>query len=334
MSSAPHSLGVPPPGPPPSVAGPPPALPVQSREYHHFWRAPRSTWWKALLAMVLLLIAFFALQAVAGAVGVLIDVATGTSTLDSLDTFTVTPAIFLALNLSLGAMIPISMWLAWAFTGQRPGWLSSVEGRFRWRWMTKCLIIVLPVYLLYVGIGTAVGGPFPGPLQPNAILLLIMVLLTTPFQCAGEEYAVRGLLVRGVSSWISRPLLALVTATLLTGLLFASGHPNLDVWKVLGLLVFASMASILTWRTGGLEAACLAHTANNMLLMVPAALWGDFTALLNANTPGTPLAVGLELIVAALVIGGVEWLARRSRIARTSAPGREVADAIGRTSQP
>ncbi|MFX4272396.1 CPBP family intramembrane glutamic endopeptidase [Propionibacteriaceae bacterium Y1685] len=326
MSSAPPP-GIPASGPVPVGVPPrvlPPALPVQTREYHHFWRAPRNTWWKALLAMVLLLIAFVVLQAVAGVIGFAIDFATGTSTVEDLESFTVTPAIFLALNVSLGALIPVSMLLAWAFTGQRPGWLSSVEGRFRWQWMVRCMIVVLPVYLVYVGLGTALDGPHPGPLQPNAIPLLIMVLLTTPFQCAGEEYAARGLLMRGISSWISRPLLALVTATVLTGLLFASGHPNLDVWKVLGLLVFASTASILTWRTGGLEAACLMHTANNMLLMVPAALWGDFSALLNADGPGTPLMVGLELVVAVLVIAGVDWLARRSRIVRTSAPGRQV----------
>lgn len=49
----------------------------------------------------------------------------------------VTPVSLLALNLSLAAQAPIAMVAQWLLFGVRPRWMSSLEGRFRWRWLGR-----------------------------------------------------------------------------------------------------------------------------------------------------------------------------------------------------
>ena len=51
----------------------------------------------------------------------------------------------------------------------------------------------------------------------------MIVVLTTPFQAAGEEYGARGLITRGAGSWFASPRAALLVGTLLSG---ARLHPR------------------------------------------------------------------------------------------------------------
>src|SRR3954454_12641530 len=86
------------------------ALPVPATEYHHFLRTPRSRWWKGVLAILSLVVGYVIVSLVLGQVAMIIDTATGRTTWEMYASgeITLTPMMFLALNLSLAAQIPLA----------------------------------------------------------------------------------------------------------------------------------------------------------------------------------------------------------------------------------
>lgn len=298
-----------------------PAVPEASTPYHHFLRTPRHRWWKPLLSILALVVAYFVLGIVLTGVASAIDVATGAQTLDDLlaGRIRMTPVLLVATNLQLGLLIPASMLLQWGIHGQRPRWLSSVEGGFRWGWLARSAVVLVPVFALYVGGSLLLTGVPSGPINPGAIPYVVIILLTTPLQSAGEEYAVRGLMTRAIASWVPPRLVALVVASVGSALLFAVAHPNLTPARLGSLLAVALGFSLLTWRTGGLEAATLGHALNNVLVLVPTALWGDMDVIITGESAEAGwLDVAIPVIVMLVAWVGIELLFRRSRYRRCS----------------
>ncbi|GAA1428199.1 hypothetical protein GCM10009616_07250 [Microlunatus lacustris] len=329
--------GLPQPGPPPAGYAPfpvppappaappaPSALPVEEREYHHFLRTPRARWWKGLLAIVTLVLAYLLVSVVLAGAAVLVDVATGRVQTEDLAAgrITVTPMLFLANNLGLALLTPVAMLLQWAFFGQRPRWLSSVAGGFRWRWFGRAALVVVPVWLVYVGI-TFLLSPeeVSGRLSEDAVLMLVVVLLTTPLQAAGEEYGARGLLARSAGSWFANPRTALVVGGVLANLLFMVAHAATDPWLLVYYFTFGAALSVLAWRTGGLEVPVLVHAVNNLFLLVPVALYGDLSGAFERGpgTGGPVMLLPMAVVVVMAVV--LSWWARRNRVQTSSAPG-------------
>ena len=85
---------------------------------------------------------------------------------------------------------------------------------------------------------------------------------------------------------------------------------------------FGLLASYLTWRTGGLEAAIAAHTANNVVVFVPAVLTGSLGASMLSSEAPWELVV-LDVVVMLVVAAVVAWLARRGRVQRVHDPARQ-----------
>ncbi|MDO9399052.1 MAG: CPBP family intramembrane metalloprotease, partial [Herbiconiux sp.] len=255
----------------PSAPSAPPAF-----TYDHALRAAPG-WWRGAVAIVLLVVAYFAGSALFGVVAVFVDLATGMYTVEELGqgAFGLTPALMLANNLALAALWPVSMLLQWALFGVRPRWMSSVEGRFRWRWLGRLALVIMPVWAVYVGISVALGPIDPITLSGTVIAMLIVVLLTTPLQSAGEEFGARGLIQRSVGSWFRNPTAAFVVGTIVSGGVFASAHLAGDPWLIAYYFVFGASASFAARGTGGLEAPVLVHATNNVLLFIPVALMGQ-----------------------------------------------------------
>lgn len=299
------------------------ALPGEATPYHHFLRTPRHRWWKSLVMVVGVIVAYLVLSVVLTIVALVVDAATGQSTALMDGSVEMTPLLFAMTILGLALLIPVSMLLQWALWGQRPRWLSSVEGGLRWGLMGRFALVLVPIYLLYVGIAMFGSGWRPGPeVNPNWLVFTILIVVLIPFQSAGEEYAVRGALTRAIAAVIPPRIVALVVSTLVSAAIFTAGHPNLEPWRLTGYLVIASGFSVLVWRTGGLEAAILGHALNNVLGMIPTALWGDMSAaLLGADGAGSNAAdVGMLLLLALVSWGAVELVFRRSKYSRTGPP--------------
>lgn len=145
-----------------------------------------------------------------------------------------------------------------------------MTGRLRWGRLGTHLVLALAIMGTLFGVSTAVmvATGAPGPVVgPTTLGMIDVALLVVPIQAAAEEYAFRGLPQQMLGSWLKSPWWGI----LLPLPLFILGHlydlPGLASVAVMGLV-----AGILTWLTGGLEAAIGLHIVNNVLAVLLASV--------------------------------------------------------------
>ena len=311
-------------GPPPSRhwTAKSPAEAALARWYPQLLRGPRHSVWRGVLAILLAVVAGAFAAVLVGTLAFGILLAQGAIDLQAAAQMSAQeltaeiidePVMFLANNLMLASLIPISMLSMWACFWWRPRWMSSVAGGIRWTWLGLTFLISLPVYALLSGIGVLLSGPVTWRLDATAVTLLVIVLLTTPLQAAGEEYLFRGLITQSIGSWIARPLAAVLVSGLISGLGFAALHSvgaDQDVWLFLGRFLYGLAFSYLTWQTGGLEAAISVHTVNNIAAMVPAIITGGLGAAVTAGE-GSYTDTGVSVLVMVLTTALITYAGRR-----------------------
>lgn len=296
-----------------------PALPVEPRDYLAFWRAPRYRWWKSLLAILMGAVLFFMLASFFGVIGLMAD-RTDFTQIAATGQFVVGPGVFIANNLSLALCIPVGMLSAWACVQQRPGWLSSVAGGLRWRWLFFAMAVLLPLWISLMAITWVLSPPEGVGIWPHTVPMIVGILLTTPFQAAGEEYLVRGLFGRAVASWFRKPVVGFVISAIVTALIFMFMHAAEDPWLNVYYFTFGIVGSVLTWRTGGLEAAIAIHVVNNMLseALLPFVDMGRmFDRGYGTGDPTVLINVAVMLVGAAALV----YLAGRRKLLVSNAPG-------------
>ncbi|HEU5487052.1 MAG TPA: CPBP family intramembrane glutamic endopeptidase [Microlunatus sp.] len=322
-----------PPGQPVAAAygplGPPASrdpLPPPGTEYHRFLRTPRNAWWKGLVAIVGFVVGYLLITTVISVVAIGIDLATGRSSTESYTSgaLELTPALFLATNIGNALAIPLAMFLQWLIWGQPVRWLHSVTGAIRWRLLGRVALVVVPIWIVYMLSTTlltpqALGGGESGGLTTESIVMLIMVLLTTPLQAAGEEYGARGLIMRAAGSWIASPWPGLIVAIIVPSLLFTLAHGAGDPWLIAYYFVFGAAMSVVTWRTGGLEASTVVHTVNNMLAFGIVILSGQQVNIDRSAGTGGPFMLIL-MAVLVVVAAVLCLLAQRWEVQRRSQP--------------
>lgn len=299
-----------------------PALQAAPLEHHQLLRGPRARWWRPPVSLLVLL----GLLAVAWTAvflgGDLLHAAAsgrppGEGGVD-LDGFG--PAAQLVTDLTLAALIPVVLLATRVAHGVRAGLVSSVVGRLRWRWLLRCLLAVLPVWVVYLGLGFLLDPPSSGrPEQWPALLLLALV--ATPFQSAGEEYLCRGWLVQNVGVWFAHPGVAWVAGTAVSAGVFALVHGSLDAWVLLDLAAFGVVACYLNRRTGGLEAGIALHVANNVLVGIATTTVGGYEeSFVSAGSSGSPLALLISLAALTPAALLVLRAGRRAGVERRTAP--------------
>jgi membrane protease YdiL (CAAX protease family) len=315
-------------------AVPPPAATADApREYPQALRGPRHRWWRPLLGLGVVVAG---LAVVTGALllcvlGFVVAESMGAELPDpASDAFLVSPAGMLVTNLGLALGIPLALAATWAQAG-RAGLVSSVLGRVRWRLLLGglglALLLLVPLTvgadLLLTQLGFPAGGEDAGagsstdetgpwPLTPASgwIALSVVILLTTPLQSAGEEYFFRGWLSQWIGSWLRWRWVAVVVPALVTGLLFALAHGAQSPWLFADRLVFGLLASLLVWRTGGLEIAVAMHAANNLLAFGLAIAYDRLEeSLLITEIP--PLDGAVSIAITILTGAVLLWWARR-----------------------
>jgi len=298
-------------------------------EYHQLHKGGVTSWWRALIGVFvlalnfvgfmffpLLLIALFAAWFVGH--GDSLDQAMQHLTGD-----TVTPAFLAFLNLSLASAIPTVMLLTYVLHGWlRPGWVASVAGRMRWRWLLLCLgiavlalcaTLVVSALLPSAGTDDDLGGKVNHFTSTSRDYLLIILLLT-PLQAAGEEYAFRGYLTQ-VFGGLFRPRWV---AVVVPALLFAVAHGAQSLPVFIDRFAFGLVAGVLVIATGGLEAGIAMHVLNNFLAFGLALAFGDMTEALHA-TGGSWWMIPSTLTQSLVYLGLVMFAARRLGIATRTA---------------
>jgi membrane protease YdiL (CAAX protease family) len=233
----------------------------------------------------------------------------------------ITPVLFLANNIGLALAIPLAIGAHALVYRQRPGWLASIQGRFRWRVLARFVAVCLPIFLAWLAVELFVFGGID-ELHPRSEtwFMIGVILLTTPLQSAGEEYAFRGLLSRSLGSCFGARRVGLVVSVGVSAGVFALAHGAGDPWLNLFYVAFGGIASWLTLRTGGLEAAIALHAVNNLVAMS----FLPFTGLEGLFERDAGTGSPLVLVMLAVLVGAaaaILWQARRLALPQAAAPG-------------
>lgn len=294
------------------VPGPLPSTQAGGRAYHQLLRGPGYRWWQSALGLAVAAAAFLVLLVLVQATTALLDVArTGGPVSDSFDRLaTEFDPLFLAgLNLSLAVMMPAAALAVLLVHRRRIGWLSSVAGRMRWRYLARVMwlaVVVAVGFTLATALVPVNGDTVESP--PTVAFgtwlgLAVVVLLTTPLQAAAEEYMFRGYVLQALSAWLRAPWLPMMVTSL--GFAFAHGSQNLPLF--LDRFAFGLIACWLVIRTGGLEAAIAMHVVNNVLIFLLAAAFDEVDDALTVTAMPWPL-VALDV----LQMAAFAWLAIRA----------------------
>lgn len=282
-------------------------------------------WWRGLLFIVFLIAGFFVTSMTIGAAGILIFTLTGELTQEALGeavetgVIPMTPAIFVTNNLALAALLPLAYLGQRMLFGVKPGTISSVAGRFRWAWFRKLALVIVPVFAVYSA-ALFLLEPAEVNVDGTAILMLVFVLLTTPFQAASEEYVARGGFQRAAGSWVSSPQLSFVIGTAVSATLFCLAHGAGDWWLIGYYFFFGVIMSVTVKYTGGLESAVLIHASNNVMLFIPSVLTGQLSEGIDRSAgAGGPIML-IPAVFLAVVAAFVIWRAKKEGIETTTAP--------------
>jgi membrane protease YdiL (CAAX protease family) len=236
-----------------------------------------------------------------------------------------TPLGLLGVNLSLAVLIPAAILGLLAGHQIRPGFLHSVVGRFRWRFLGLCLLLEGAVWLVTVpltAVAAAGSDVLPTPSAGGSLSFVewlpfaLVILLTTPLQAAGEEYGFRGYGMQALGSWVRNPWFAIAV----TSVLFALAHGGQSLPLFLDRLAFGVVAGLLTVRTGGLEAAIAFHVVNNMVILLLASAADQLEPSLTVSEAPWGVVV-VDVLGMALYAVLALWLARRmGLVTRTAVP--------------
>ncbi|MFT3887548.1 MAG: type II CAAX endopeptidase family protein [Arachnia sp.] len=273
---------------------------------------PGHRWWRPLVSIVAS-VAAYAVIVIAALIFVVLAtprLAQQVMAIDPLVPDLGDPVLSWVSSVMLALMIPAVAAGVWIGERRGLGTLSSVAGRLRVGLLSRCLLLAAAVFAVFVAVsllaGVAQGETVAVRWMPSSLALVAVALLGVPFQAAAEEYVFRALPQQALGSWLKSPWWGI----LLPVPLFVIGH-GYDLAGQISVAVFGLAAGILTWRTGGLEAAIALHVVNNASLYLLGAV-----GLVDLSATGGSW-VGLLLDTA--MIGGYTALvfrltARRPRV--------------------
>ncbi len=301
--------------------------PVPGSPFHRLARTPAHRWWLTVLGTLAILVGW----SVGGSFLVGIDLTVASGVEDGaidLPTWAVELISTTTGMAAIALLTPLVLLAARLFQRRRPGTVSSVTGRLRWRWLGTCALIAVGTSLAgMAGTATLLSAyditMFDGDFIGWTPFLISMAVLAAiiPFQASAEEYLCRGWILQAVGGrapWLAVAVQALV---------FAVAHGWQGGWAFVFFLVFGAVAGVLTVRTGGLEAGIGLHVVNNIVVI------STYTASGVLDQIGKPsVADWQHIVVDALMVGVylavVLWLARRRGIATTTVPASTPAQQV------
>ena len=302
-------------------------LPTKLKDSMRFFQVPARPWWWGLIALAVYVGCY--LVVMFGSSFVLLaadpDALEAAQAGRSIPT---TPTLFLINNVAVAMDIGVCTLLAWVFFRQGFGWLVSVIGRFRWKWMGVALGIFAMGYVVEMIVeiliyGAADYGLMDLHMEPYTIFMIVVILVTTPLQCAGEEFQCRAFLPRLITAIVPFRIPGLVLSALVPSTVFMYLHDAQDPWLNLNYFCVALMMWWLAYRTGGIEASIALHFVNNIFSewMFPFADFSDmFDRSEGTGSPAVLIYIAVQLVLVMIV----DWVARKKGVVRMSAPAAVV----------
>jgi membrane protease YdiL (CAAX protease family) len=256
--------------------------------YHRIQQAGRPGIWRPVVGIVVMFLGFVLIGAVvATIVFQLVYLATGRGTVDVArlaDLTRPTPAGLAFLNVALATFIPLAMLTSRVLHGVPPRWLTSVRPRMRWRFFGACLAVSVVALVATLVVGSVLPGQdgnvsgHPNPFTTTTLHYLLVIVLLTPLQAAGEEYVFRGYLTQAFGGIFGSAWVAVLLPAFLFGLAHGLGQSPPVFFD---RFAFGVVAGILVIRTGGLEAGIAMHVLNNFLAYGIALAYSDMASTLN-----------------------------------------------------
>ncbi|MCC5579888.1 CPBP family intramembrane metalloprotease, partial [Microtetraspora sp. AC03309] len=299
----------PPPPPAPWAIGPSPGT-----RYDRLARTALHRWWRPIVGTLAIVAGYLVVSVVAGIAAWLVSILAGVPMVLQGTQIFADPLLTLGFNLGLIALaIPLVAGAAWAVQRRRPGTLSSVAGRLRWRWLLSCVPIALVAVILgelaqqltFLATGVSTGFMWVG--WDRFLAPLIVILVLVPFQAAAEEYVFRGWILQAFGAYLRNPVPGIVIGAVA----FASLHGYTD-WGIAYVFGFGVLMGWLAIRTGGLEAPIALHSVNNVFAFgMTAAAGGLQNALQQGSVPWQSI-VGTVVQFAVFTVAVVIIAQRRS----------------------
>ena len=306
-------------------------------EYHRIYRTGRQGWgWYAggILTLVVLFLVVSSVIVSVGAIVVLLATGTtGTELADELtalaDTDDVTPGVLLFLNAVIALAIPAAWFCVRVFHGVRPRWLASVAPRIRWKWLVVSFGTAFVTLIFAVVLGSLLPASADAETMSGGVNdftsttrdFLLVVVLLTPLQAVGEEYAFRGYLTQAFGGLVGDLRWSRYVAVLGPATLFALAHGIGQSFPIfVDRFAFGIVAGILVIATGGLEAGIAYHVLNNLIAFGLTLAYGDMTSALNPEG-GTWWDVLLSVLKSVVFVALSIWAARRMGLQTRTRPG-------------
>jgi CAAX protease family protein len=317
----------------PWIQAPPPGTP-----YHRLARTPAQRWWQAVAGTLAIVAAGLVVVAgglLAGTIawytltGRELPVLTGPTPSGDLLFSDETADLAFALGV-IAVYLPIVLLAALVFQRRRPGTLSSVVGRLRWRWLLTCFGLAAATCLVSYGLSVLVSGLVDDPGEQvewvgwsRFAVPALVILVLVPLQSAAEEYFFRGWLLQSIagctletrSGRLARRLSVMFRtpwpAIVISAIVFVFSH-GYTGWGMVDVFGFAVVSGWLAVRTGGLESSIAIHVANNLVAFGFSAAAGQLD-IVQGSVPWP--YVFTDLLPLAGYAAAVLWLVRRRRIA-------------------
>ncbi|MDO5683547.1 MAG: CPBP family intramembrane metalloprotease [Propionibacteriaceae bacterium] len=180
----------------------------------------------------------------------------------------------LAAHLQIALLIPICLLMVRSWHLVRPGYLWSVSGAPRWRYLAASFGVAVVVFGAYIASRPLFGSPLVWQPQQGFWVFFLVIILTAPLQAAAEEFLFRGYLLQALGSIVANPWFGVLASALV----FALFHGTQNIALFLSRFAFGVVMGILVLRTGGIEAAVAAHVVNNLFAFTLAGLTSTISA--------------------------------------------------------
>nr|BFF16643.1 hypothetical protein GCM10025730_01640 [Promicromonospora thailandica] len=167
-----------------------------------------------------------------------------------------------------------------------------------------------------IGVVALVAPEAPGwtsfGVTGTTVVFLLIVLVSTPVQSAGEELMFRATALPAAASWVrGSTRAALVVGLVVSSLAFAAVHGSTDPW-LFGYYTFIAVSTgLMAVVSGGIEAPVAFHVANNVLFSVVNTVMtgGDGFTIDRANDTGDASLLILAAVNVAMIV--LVWLRER-----------------------
>ena len=296
-------------------------LPNEMKDYVRFYQVPTRRWWWGLIALgmgiVLFVLAFNVSALFQGLIPSEGDWAF--------------PLAFLTNNIIVGTLVILAAVLvSWLFYRQGFGWLSSVEGQFRWKWFGLTVLVFTAGIALFE-IMKHLFFPdafiqFELAFRSYTLVMIAIILLATPLYAAMEEYFFRGLFARLIAAIVPYRRAGLILSAFISTGVFMLIHLDADPFRNIFYLSMGLMTWWLIYRTGGIEASVAYHAIANVAgqSILP---FIDFNYLDGRGDDWSIIHL-LPIVLHIVLVLIVDLIARRKGLMRMSSPPAPVSNVV------